>query len=53
MGVLNHMPNRRMIFVLFSVAILFSMVREWNAREWNAPVSCSRANLLLPAPSRR
>lgn len=42
------MPNKRMIFVLFSAAILFSMVREWNA-----PVSCARANILLPATSRR
>jgi hypothetical protein len=36
------MKNRRLIFVLFAAAILFSMVREWNA-----PIACTRA-LLFP-----
>jgi hypothetical protein len=36
--------DRRLVFALFSLAILFSMVREWNA-----PVSCPRANVFLPA----
>jgi len=37
------MRNKRLVFALFSAAILFSMVREWNA-----PVSCARVNF---APS--
>jgi hypothetical protein len=31
------MRNSRLIFAFFAVAILFSMVREWNA-----PASCPR-----------
>jgi hypothetical protein len=31
------MKNRRLIFVLFSAAILFSMMREWRA-----PAACAR-----------
>ena len=37
------MKNKRLILALFSAAILFSMVREWNA-----PVVCVRA-LLAPS----
>jgi hypothetical protein len=40
------MKNRRLIFALFSAAILFSMVREWNA-----PVFCLRTNFLQSASS--
>jgi hypothetical protein len=37
------MRTKRLIFALFSAAILFSMVREWSA-----PVACARA-VLIPA----
>jgi hypothetical protein len=45
------MHNRRLTFVLFAGAILFSMVREWSA-----PVSCALTNFPLSvssAPSRQ
>jgi len=32
------MKNRRLVFALFSAAILFSMVREWST-----PRACTRA----------
>jgi hypothetical protein len=35
--------RRRLQFALFALAILFAMVREWNA-----PVACARS-ILLPA----
>ena len=37
------MRNQRLTFVLFAIAILFSMVREWSA-----PVVCERS-ILLPS----
>jgi hypothetical protein len=36
---------KRLQFAIFAAAILFSMVREWNA-----PVACARS-ILLPAHS--
>jgi hypothetical protein len=39
--------SNRLIFYLFAAAILFSMVREWNA-----PVACARS-ILIPAASHR
>ncbi len=42
-------PTRKrklhLAFVLFAAAILFSMVREWNA-----PVSCARVTYLHSTP---
>jgi hypothetical protein len=37
------MRNQRLTFVLFAIAILFSMIREWSA-----PVVCARS-ILLPS----
>jgi hypothetical protein len=34
------MRERRLIFALFAAAVLFSMIREWNA-----PASCLRLEL--------
>jgi hypothetical protein len=42
--IIEPMQNKRLILALFAVAILFSMVREWNA-----PSTCARAILILPA----
>jgi hypothetical protein len=39
------MRNNRFAFALFAAAILFSMVREWNA-----PVTCVRS-VLAPSAS--
>jgi hypothetical protein len=41
------MRTKRLIFALFSVGILFSMVREWNA-----PAFCARTILILSASAR-
>jgi len=35
------MGNNRLVFAFFSLAILLSMVREWNA-----PVACARGTLV-------
>jgi hypothetical protein len=35
------MRNKGLVFALFAAAILFSMVREWNA-----PVACARGALV-------
>jgi hypothetical protein len=40
------MRNKRLIFALFSAAILFSMIREWSA-----PVTCARTSFLASAPA--
>lgn len=37
----SQMKTRRLIFLLFSAIILFSMTREWNA-----PVACARSILV-------
>jgi hypothetical protein len=39
---MEEMRSNRFIFAVFSAAILFSMVREWNT-----PVACARS-ILLP-----
>jgi hypothetical protein len=46
---MEGMRHKRLIFVLFSAAILFSMVREWSA-----PVVCARSPLApyFPAQSK-
>jgi hypothetical protein len=36
----------RLAFVLFSLAILFSMVREWGA-----PIACARTLAIQSAPA--
>jgi hypothetical protein len=36
----------RLAFVLFSLAILFSMVREWGA-----PIACARTIAIQSAPA--
>jgi len=41
------MKTKRLAFALFAAAILFSMVREWNA-----PAVCART-ILVPRASRR
>ena len=41
-GIIKPMPGRRLIFAFFAMAILFSMVREWNA-----PAACARTILVL------
>jgi hypothetical protein len=49
-AIIDLMRRNQVILALFSVAILFSMLREWNA-----PISCSRTNFplaSLAAPSR-
>jgi len=38
------MLNQRLILAFFAAAILSSMVREWSA-----PVSCPRGNILVSA----
>ncbi len=38
------MGTRRLTLLLFAAALLFSMVREWNA-----PVTCARATLISSA----
>jgi hypothetical protein len=40
--------ERKLVFVVFALAILFSMVREWYA-----PVACSRPTLAREFPSPR
>jgi hypothetical protein len=42
------MRTNRLIFALFSAAILFSMVREWSAQ-----VACARTILIPPASAKR
>jgi hypothetical protein len=37
--------SRRLQLAIFAAAIMFAMVREWNA-----PVACTRS-ILLPAPT--
>jgi hypothetical protein len=37
--------HNNLIFVLFAAAILFSMVREWNA-----PIACARTLFLSSLP---
>jgi hypothetical protein len=39
--------SRRVVFLFFSIAFLFAMVREWNA-----PASCPRDILSLAARAR-
>jgi len=41
---MKAMRNQRLTFALFAIAILFSMVREWNA-----PVLCARSILVSSA----
>jgi hypothetical protein len=40
------MRVNRLAFVLFSLAILFSMVREWGA-----PIACARTIVIQSAPA--
>jgi hypothetical protein len=40
------MRVNRLVFVLFSLAILFSMVREWGA-----PIACARTFAIQSAPA--
>ena len=41
------MGTRRLTLLLFAAALLFSMVREWNA-----PVACARAALIPSVAAR-
>jgi hypothetical protein len=43
---MKAMRKNRLIFALFSAAILFSMVREWSA-----PVACARSILISSVPA--
>jgi hypothetical protein len=35
------MPNRKLIFVLFAAAMLFSIIREWST-----PIACPRLSVV-------
>lgn len=41
------MRSRALVFALFAAAMLFSMVREWNA-----PVACQRRPIMHAVPRR-
>jgi hypothetical protein len=42
------MPANRLVFAFFAAAILFSMVREWNA-----PAACARTIAMSAAEAAR